>query len=140
MSKKALFTQMGGRESLIKINQIFYDKVYQHPWLKLYFQAVPQAHIENQQVDFMEKVLGGENRFAGKSPPAAHKHIFITEELFELRQQLLKEAFVEANASLELVDKWLMLDESFKRIIVKSAVGECQPRYNSDPILDFPKP
>lgn len=116
MSKKAAFESMGGRKSLIKIINIFYDKVYQHPWLKLYFQAVPQQHIEDQQVDFMENVLGGDNRYAGKSPPAAHKHIFITQELFELRQTLLKEAFVEAKASQTL-------DASFMRIIVKSTAN-----------------
>jgi len=140
MTKKAIFEQMGGRASLVKVNKIFYDKVYQDPWLKLYFQAIPQEHIENQQVDFMEKVLGGENRYAGKAPPAAHKHIFVTEELFELRQKYLKEAFVEAKAKPELVEKWLMLDASFLRIIVKSKSEECQRRFNSDTILDFPKP
>ncbi len=140
MDKKALFDRMGGRQSLIKINKIFYDKVYKHPWMKLYFENIPQQHIEDQQVDFMQKVLGGENLYVGKAPPAAHMHIFVSEELLEVRQQLLREAFEETNAHPELAEKWMALDYSFKKIIVKSSPAECKRRFTTDPILNFPKP
>jgi len=71
MSKQQAFEKMGGRNSLIAINKVFYDKVYRHPWLKLYFDNIPQEHIEAQQVDFMQKVLGGENIYVGKPPSQA---------------------------------------------------------------------
>jgi len=140
MSKLEEFERMGGRKSLITINKIFYDKVYQHPWLKLYFEEIPQQHIEDQQVDFMQKVLGGKNVYVGKAPPAAHMHIFITEELFEVRKQLLKETFKEANTHPELAKKWLMMDESFKRVLLKNSINECKGRFLTDPILAFPNP
>ena len=140
MNKMDAFEQMGGRASLITINKIFYDKVYQHPWLKRYFEQVPQHHIESQQVDFMQKVLGGENHYIGKSPPLAHMHIFVDEELFALRQKLLTEALVEANASQQLTQKWLSLDQSFKKIIVKNSPDECRGRFTTDPVLNFAKP
>jgi len=140
MTNLAQFERMGGRESLIKINKCFYDKVYQHPWLKQYFIEIPQQHIEDQQIDFMQKVLGGSNVYIGKPPPATHKHMFIPNELFEIRQQLLMEAFTETNANAQLVDKWLALDESFRRHIVNSTAKECTPRFKTDPILDFQKP
>jgi hemoglobin len=47
MSKLMAFEKMGGRNSLIHINKIFYDKVYKHPWLKQYFEQIPQQHIED---------------------------------------------------------------------------------------------
>lgn len=140
MPKCEAFEKMGGRQSLIKINKIFYDKVYQHPWLKLYFDNIPQQHIEDQQVDFMQKVLGGENRYVGKAPPAAHMHIFIDEKIFNVRKQLLIEAFAEANASQTLIDKWLTLDDSFKRVLLKSSPADCVGRFKTDPILAFPDP
>ena len=83
------FKRIGGRESLIAINKVFYDKVYKHPWLKLYFLDTPQQHIEDQQVDFMQKVLGGENLYVGKTPPITHNHMFITEVFFELESSCL---------------------------------------------------
>ncbi len=140
MTKQEKFAAMGGRESLIAINKVFYDKIYKHPWLKLYFEAIPQAHIEIQQVDFMQKVLGGENIYVGKSPSIAHDHMFITDELFEVRKQLLCEAFAETNAHPELIEKWLALDESFRRHIIKNSPEECKPRFKTDPILNFPNP
>ncbi len=140
MTKQGKFEEIGGRDSLIHINKVFYDKVYQHPWLKLYFEQIPQEHIERQQVDFMQKVLGGENIYVGKAPPISHTHMFIPDELFDLRTQLLCDAFKETNAHPILVEKWLQIDESFRKIIVKQSPNQCEPRFNNDPILNFPKP
>jgi hemoglobin len=140
LSKLALFESIGGRNSLIAINKVFYDKVYKHPWLKLYFEKIPQDHIETQQVDFMQKVLGGENIYVGKAPPVSHTHMFITDELFEVRKQLLCEAFAETKTHPEMIDKWLSLDESFRRVLVKKSPTECVPRFKTDPILNFPNP
>ncbi|MBL4940263.1 MAG: group 1 truncated hemoglobin [Colwellia sp.] len=140
MTKLAQFERMGGRDSLIKINKVFYDKVYQHAWLKEYFIKIPQQHIEDQQIDFMQKVLGGNNVYVGKTPPATHNHMFIPDELFNIRKQLLIEAFEETQADAILIEKWLALDESFRRLIVNKSPNECSPRFTTDPILNFPKP
>lgn len=134
------FNRIGGRASLIIINKVFYDKVYKHPWLKQYFIKIAQQHIEDQQVDFMQKVLGGENLYVGKAPPIAHKHMFIPDELFDVRKQLLIDTFKETNTHPEMAKKWLNLDESFRRILVKKSLDECQPRFTTDPILNFDKP
>ena len=140
MSKFAAFEQMGGRRSLVLINKVFYDKIYKHPWMKQFFENIPQHLIEAQQVDFMQKVLGGENIFMGRTPPKAHMHIMINEEIFQVRKQLLQQAFAETNAKPELIQKWLALDDSFKRVLFKDSVAKCQRRFNSDDILDFPNP
>ena len=140
MNKLDEFNRIGGRESLIAINKVFYDKVYKHPWLKLYFLDIPQQHIEDQQVDFMQKVLGGENLYVGKAPPIAHNHMFIPEELFDVRKQLLIDSFEEVGAHPEMKKKWLNLDESFRRVLVKKSVNECQRRFASEAILNFAKP
>ncbi len=139
-SKQAYFEQIGGRQSLIAINKVFYDKIYKHPWLKQYFEKIPQDHIEIQQVDFMQKVLGGDNVYIGKAPPLAHTHINITDELFEERKKLLCEAFDETNTHPEMRDKWLAMDESFRRVLLKKSLQDCVPRFKTDPILDFPDP
>lgn len=140
MSKLEEFNRIGGRDSLIAINKVFYDKVYQHPWLKLYFEEIPQQHIEDQQVDFMQKVLGGENIYVGKAPPLAHNHMFIPDELFDVRKQLLIDTFVEIGTHPEMQAKWLNLDESFRRVLVKNSPSECKRRFATDPILNFDKP
>ncbi len=140
MNKAEKFEYMGGRAILIKINKVFYDKVYAHPWLKLYFQEIPQQHIEDQQVDFMQKVLGGKDVYVGKTPATTHNHMFIPNELFDVRKKLLEESFQEVNANSELIDKWLSLDESFRRLIINKSPDECKGRFKTDPVLNFPKP
>ena len=140
MSKAEKFERIGGRKQLIKINKAFYDKVYTHPWLKLYFLEIPQEHIENQQVDFMQKVLGGENVYVGKTPATTHNHMYITNELFDVRQKLLQEAFNETDTCNELATMWLALDESFRRVITNESPDECERRFKTDVILNFPKP
>lgn len=140
MSKAEKFERIGGRKQLIKINKAFYDKVYTHPWLKLYFLEIPQEHIENQQVDFMQKVLGGENVYVGKTPATTHNHMYITNELFDVRQKLLQEAFNETDTCNELATMWLALDESFRRVITNESPDECERRFKTDVVLNFPKP
>lgn len=134
------FEKLGGREMLKKISKIFYDKVYSHPWISQYFYEVDQSMIENQQVDFMTEVLGGPLCYSGKFPIKAHKHMFINQELFALRESLLQEAFYEAHACEELQSKWLKIDNSFKSRIVKQSLEQCEKRFKTDEIFNFPNP
>jgi len=139
-TKQLEFEEMGGTLMIEKISKIFYDYVYDDPWLKLYFAEVPQEHIERQQVAFMQAALGGENLYCGQTPPAAHKHMYITDELYEARQLLLDKSFKESNACPVLVEKWLRIDDAFFNRIVKNSPEDCQKRYKTDKILDFPNP
>jgi truncated hemoglobin YjbI len=72
---QGLYTAAGGRHRISRVAKIFYDKVYDHPWLKLYFAKVPQQHVENQQTDFMSAAFGGPNTYCGRLPTFAHEHI-----------------------------------------------------------------
>lgn len=128
------------RRLIEKINEVFYDKVYNDPWLALYFQVVEKEKIIQQQTDFMTGALGGENRFAGRKPSKAHPHMFITDELYDLRKSLLIEALEEAVAPQEVAAAWLNIDEIFRKTIVKKSPSECEGRYRMDPILNFSKP
>lgn len=139
-TKSEEFKSMGGTAMLEKISKIFYDKIYEDLWLKLYFEEIPQQHIERQQVAFMQAALGGDNLYCGQTPPAAHKHMYITHALFEARQVLLDESFEEANASDLLIEKWQKIDDAFFNRIVKHAPEQCEKRYKTDKILNFPKP
>jgi len=137
---KSLFEQVGGREGIHRIAKIFYDKAYDHPWLGLFFQNIPQVHIENQQTDFMMGPLGGPKTYMGRLPVPAHEHMFITEELFELRNTLLLESLQEAKAPPEVIEAWMKIDNAFKNRLVKKSRTECKKRYFTDEILDFENP
>lgn len=134
------FNKLGGREMLRKISEIFYDKVYKHPWLGLYFQKIDQEIITSQQVDFMTSALGGGQVYCGQLPVVAHQQMNISEELYDLRTDLLTQSLDEAKASADLKEKWLRIDLAFKGAIVKKSVHDCKKRFFTDEILDFPNP
>jgi hemoglobin len=134
------FDQLIGTENLRKLMKIFYDKIYADPWIGEYFKDIPQEIIESQQVDFLEQSLGGVSRYCGKLPVRAHKHMFITEELYELRSKLLQESLDEIDASQELKDRLQKIDDSFRGSMIKESASECEKRFATDKILDIPNP
>jgi hemoglobin len=128
------------RELTSRVNKAFYERVYRDPWLRLIFDGVPQEHIERQQTDFMVGAFGGPKTYSGRNPGDAHPHIYVTEEMWQLREKYLKEAFVETSFPEDLAAKWIKIDEAFKSRIVKSSPAECTRRFATDRILDMENP
>ena len=137
---KSLFDRIGGRPTLEKVHKIFYDKIYAHPWIGQYFKEIQQDIIEIQQTDFMSQAMGGPAIYCGKLPIAAHKHMFINLELFELRSQLLQDSIREVGLKKEEEEAWMKIDQAFKKGIIKNSLSDCQLRFNSDEIVNFSNP
>jgi hemoglobin len=127
------------RNWVSKLNKVFYDKIYADPWLKKMFFMIDQRLIEAQQTDFMVGALGGPKNYSGRSPKDAHPHLYITEEIWLRREVHLKEAFAETQFPADLAEKWLRIDESFKRAIVKTSIDECQKRFYTDEVISIEK-
>jgi len=134
LSEKELY------DLIFKINQTFYDKVYKDPWLKDIFSIIEQKIIETQQTDFIVGVMGGPMRYCGRNPKDAHPHMVITEEMWELRESYLREAFKETNCPSEIADRWIKIDESFKSRIIQPDPEKCTKRYTTDEIINVPNP
>jgi hemoglobin len=120
--KQTLFDAIGGLPTLQKVHKIFYDKVYAHPWLGQFFVGHNQEAIENRQTSFMAVKMGGDVTYMGKEPKMAHRHMYITQELFDLRTELLRESLIEAGVTEELIKRWIKLDNAFSRQIVKDSI------------------
>jgi hemoglobin len=140
MEKDKLLAAVGGRPVLEKVHKLFYDKLYEHPWLKKFFKDVPQETIENQQTDFMISNMGGDQIYCGGMPKNVHRHMFITEELFDLRAKILEESILACGVSKELTERWVRIDYAFKHSLVKKDLNECKKRFFTDEIMNFQKP
>jgi hemoglobin len=138
-SKVSLYEQLGGRPTLERVHKLFYDKLYAHPWLGQFFVEVPRTVIEPQQTDFMGQTMGGPATYCGKFPIPAHKHMFITEELFDLRHKLLGDSLKEAGVPQLLADGWLAVDAAFKARLCKKSPSECEGRFKMEPIVVIPR-
>lgn len=132
--------ELGGVEILKKAMKEFYDRVYEHPWLGQYFKHIEQEVIESQQVDFMIGALGGpKNLYNGQLPVKAHQNMFITEELYDLREEMLITALRKVGACEELIEKWAKIDAAFKGSIVKQNISDCEKQFVTDEIMAFDK-
>ncbi|MBL4613729.1 MAG: group 1 truncated hemoglobin [Magnetovibrio sp.] len=139
-SESAYFVKLGGRQTIERVHEIFYGKMYAHPWLKQFFVASPRKHQESQQSDFIISILGGGPVYSGRIPKHAHTHLFITDEIFDIRHGLLAEALHDAGVSDELAEPWLRRDEKFRTMLVKQSIGECEGRYRTEEIIAPHKP
>jgi hemoglobin len=138
--KKTFFEEVGGMATIEKVHKIFYDKLYADSWIGSFFKEIDQKVIESQQNDFMGQNFGGKVYYLGKLPVAAHKHMFINEELFILRTNYLRESLIEAKVSAENIEKWLKIDGAFKNGILKKDISDCVKRYASDKIESYENP
>jgi truncated hemoglobin YjbI len=136
----SFYEQVGGRPTLEKVHKIFYDDLFEHHWLKQFFKDINQKHIEDQQTDFMSMVFGGPKCYMGKVPKIAHKHIFVDQEIIDLRQDYLRKAILEAGLSEEIANTWLAKDAQFAAVVLKDSPNQCEPRYPGDEVLVIPKP
>jgi hemoglobin len=140
MEDTTLLERVGGRPVLEHVHKVFYDKLYEHPWLKQFFSHVEQKTIENQQTDFMVSNMGGGKIYSGALPKNGHKHMFVTDELFDLRAEILKVSLAECGVQEDLAERWLRIDGAFRKSIVKQDPSQCEKRYFTDEIQIFPKP
>ncbi len=135
-----LYERLGGRPVLERVNRIFYDKVYAHPWLGQFFRGVDQSYIERQQTDLTSQAMGIAGAFQGTYPIPGHKHMFITAELYALRMQLKAEALREAGIAPDMAEEWLAIDRSFEKALVKHSPEQCEKRHATDQIVVIPRP
>lgn len=134
----SVYARIGGRPCLERVHKAFYNKIYTHPMFRAFFKNVAQTHQENQQSDFMAQAMGGPSRYGGRLPDGAHQHLFITEEIFELRHKILAETLKECLVPEDLRERWLAIDYQFKGKIVKKTIDDCEKRYTMDTILFTP--
>jgi len=111
--KVSLFDQVGGLPTLDRVHKRFYDKIYAHPWLGRFFEGHNQEAIELRQTQFMGLKMGGDIRYPGMALELAHRRMYISEEMLELRQSLLRESLQEEHVPEALIGRWLKIDRAF---------------------------
>lgn len=109
--------------TLKRVHKVFYDKVYAHPWLGKFFIGHDQQAIEDRQTAFMATKMGGEVTYYGKEPYIAHRAMYITEDLFDIRTEILRESLHECGVDEEVIQRWIKIDNAFKKQIVKDSIS-----------------
>lgn len=118
---KSLYDEIGGHETLSLVHKIFYDKIYAHPWIGKFFEGFNQQVIEDRQSSFMSEKFGGP-AYKGKPLKQVHENMYITQDLANLRHELLKNSLIEASVPNNLIDRWLKIDSAFMTHVIKASL------------------
>jgi truncated hemoglobin YjbI len=106
-------------EKLTRILQDFYARVFADPRLSPFFHGVTVQRVIEKQYSFMRQLLTGERIYFGDRPRNAHHWMVISDELFDHRERLMAECLRRASVPEHLVERWLSIDEVFRKQIVK---------------------
>ena len=88
----------------------------------------------------MSGLFGGPLIYGGRPPQGAHTHMFITEEIFLIRHELLAQSLTEAKIRPDLKERWLRYDMGMKKAAVKKSISECEGRYKTEPLIVVENP
>lgn len=125
----SFYDAVGGLPTLQHVHKIFYDKIYDHPWLKQFFEGHTQKAIEDRQTSFMGEKFGGPD-YLGKPIKQVHENMYIPQKLADIRHNLLRESLQEAGVSEEQAIRWLRIDEAFMMQVTKESVESFYKDYH----------
>lgn len=120
-----LLAEIGGEEGVYRVHERFYEVMFNHPWLGQFFFGKSEEVLIRKQTQFMVAAFNGPNRYTGDTPAFVHMHMFITDEMADLREQILRQAILDEGLSASVADRWLKVDQSFRPAIVKKSIDEC---------------
>lgn len=120
-----LYEDIGGDAVIYRVHQRLYDALFDEPWLEKFFYGKSKAALIDKQSKFMIAAFNGPNDYTGDTPAFVHMHMFITEEMLDVRNTLLRNAILAEGLSASIADRWLKVDQSFWSAIVKKSVDEC---------------
>ena len=135
-----LYNDIGGEEILNRVHRRFYEILFEDAWLGKFFTGKNPDVLVMKQTKFMMSCMGGPNEYQWETPAIAHMHMNISNELYDLRQSILKQCILDEGISEALAERWLEVDDSFRRALVKNSVEDCVTRVRGQIPIDIPKP
>lgn len=121
----SLLDDVGGYEGMMAVHRRFYDVIFDDPWLEQFFYGKSKETLIRKQTEFMVSCLGNEGLYEGDTPAMIHMHMYITDEMFQLRQRMLRDAILAEGHDDIVAQRWLAVDGMFRKGIVKTDVSEC---------------
>jgi len=120
-----LYEDIGGEAAIQRVHQRLYDALFDEPWLEKFFYGKSKEALIDKQTKFMIAAFNGPNNYKGDTPAFVHMHMFITEEMLDVRETLLRNAILAEGLSASIAERWLKVDQSFRMAITKKTVDEC---------------
>ncbi len=135
-----LLQAIGGEAVVERIHRRFYEVMFEDEWLGRYFWGKSIDALVSKQTRFLVACFGGENHYNGETPAIAHMHMFITAEMADLREHLLRQAILAEGLSPAIADRWLAVEAAFRPAVIKASPAECVMRCVGQQPINHKKP
>jgi truncated hemoglobin YjbI/ferredoxin len=116
-----LWRELGEGALVRRVLEAFYARVYADPQLAPFFRGVTLDRSVDKQYSFLRQLMTGERVYFGDRPRNAHHWMVIGPELFEYRQQVMRETLQAHGLDAGRIARWMRLELPYRRDIVKSA-------------------
>ncbi|MCQ6266912.1 group 1 truncated hemoglobin [Fictibacillus sp. WQ 8-8] len=93
----SLYEKLGGKDSIGKVVDRFYDKVLADSSVNYFFENIDMENQRKHQTKFLSFALGGPAQYSGKSMAKVHEGMNLQPEHFDAIVLHLKEALQEFN-------------------------------------------
>lgn len=124
-----LWAELKEGQTVRRVLEDFYDRVYADPVLSPFFGRVTKDRVTDKQYSFMKQCVTGEKVYFGDRPRNAHHWMIISEALFDHRQSLMLQALQASELTPEQIRRWVRIEEHFRPDMVKT---EAWPRRVGD--------
>jgi nitric oxide dioxygenase len=124
----SLLEEIGGEEVVRNVHQRFYDFIYNDDYIGQFFFHRARELVVTKQTQFMVAAFGGPNNYKGEPPAFLHMHMYITQEMADIRNIYLQKAILGEGLSEAICERWMRVDNAFLPAIVKESVDECVMR------------
>lgn len=115
-----LWGALGNGELLSKILDEFYTIVYEDEQLSPFFHGVTKQRAIEKQYSFLRQVISGEKVYFGDRPRNAHHWMVISDELFDYRENIMRDCLRKNGLAENCIKRWMKMEETYRKQIVKT--------------------
>ena len=120
--------QLGGREKLQEIIDVFIDRVVADTMIGFFFRKVNIDRLKEMEYQLAAQFFGGDERYNGRPLRAAHQKHPIMGGHFARRKQILSDVLNEFDIDQKVKDAWLEHTENLRSSITQDQGSACQHR------------
>lgn len=117
--------KLGGKDKVEAIHKRLYDRLFEDDWVGQFFYAKSKETLIRKQTDFVMASSGHPVEKMTESPYSMHMHMYVTKDLYNLRQHYLTLALQEEGISATDIQRWIDFDDMFRESIQKKNKDEC---------------
>lgn len=99
----------------------FYTRVFADARLAPFFVGRTKDWVAQKQYSFLMQIFTGRDVYFGDRPRNVHHWMVISDELFDYRERLMADVLRAHGLAEHLVERWMSVEEIYRKQIVKSA-------------------